>query len=48
MSMEANKKNQVSSEPKKPYSAPKFTKYGDVVEQTTRGHSGPDKNRKTH
>jgi hypothetical protein len=48
MSVETNKKNQVGSEPKKPYSAPQLVKYGDVVEQTTRGHSGPDKNRKTH
>jgi len=32
---------------KKPYATPELTTYGDVVEQTLRGHSGGDKNRKS-
>lgn len=46
--MSANqKKDEPGNQPKKPYNAPRLTKYGDIVEQTMRGHSGPDKNRKT-
>jgi hypothetical protein len=32
---------------RKPYTTPVLTTYGDVVEQTLRGHSGADKNRKS-
>jgi hypothetical protein len=48
MSIKTNeKKDQLSNPPRKPYDAPRLTKYGDIVEQTTRGHSGPDKTKKT-
>ena len=30
---------------KKPYAKPRLARHGDIVEQTTRGHSGHDKNR---
>lgn len=49
MSFKVNeKKHEPGKQPKKRYHAPHLTKYGDIVEQTMRGHSGPDKNRKTH
>jgi hypothetical protein len=32
---------------KKTYATPELTTYGDVVEQTLRGHTGGDKNRKS-
>ena len=30
---------------KKPYAKPRLARHGDIVEQTTRGHKGTDKNR---
>jgi hypothetical protein len=33
--------------PKKPFTSPKLTVYGDIVENTKRGTSGHDGNRKS-
>jgi hypothetical protein len=42
-----DKEDRSVDDSRKPYVKPVLTRHGDIVEQTTRGHSGSDKNRKT-